>query len=1219
MAIPLLQSRVFYGLKTDVSGNAHYITDAEILYPVGSALSVHNFPQRRQRLIRLPEKHLINVVSVTPNKKYAAVCEAGEKPTISIYDLQTLKKKKFLGIPYDAQGVTKFSCISFSFDNKYLAAVTGEPDQTMLYYNWEKGKVESSYKLGNQQNAMSSVKLIACNPGDVGIVALGGPYTFKFLTVSETVWRSYGFAKADNILICSMTWLNTDRLLAGTRDGRILYLENGDLKNIYKMVDTEIMNLKIREEYIIQTAASQSSLEGGDEALWEHDIRCLISFHKGFAYGYGSGTIVVFERDGQHKYSKRNIFVVPLQVSKYDSTDLYQINCINANLSSDRLIVTTGWSQLFYAKLWGPDLSMDPEPQQLKIMGQHLHHGAISGLSMCAWKPLFMTCGEVDRSVRMWDFETESLVMIKQYLEDIYCVGLHPTGLFCLIGFSDKLRFMIILIDDLISMHEFPIRNCKTVAFSYGGHLFAAVNGNLIQVYNVIGFRNRFILRGHTGKINQIAWSQSDMKLVSIGSEGAIYEWDMSTGQRSVEVILKGIAVNSIVITSDGSTCYCIASDNQIREIKESAVLREFDLPGIEMNYMIIGRDDDLMMFVTCPGGIILSLKCPLQEPIEYSEFHIHCNDITKMALSYNEQVLISTAIDGTLCFWKLHYIEGKAADVDKEFSYSKEVLISKVDLEEKVQIIKDLTVRLRELETENAYKMRQMEVQHNDKTREIHQGYCEAIEELKDKIDKLQEERTNELNNINVEIVKMKGAHENALRQMEVTYDQKLITEYDKYHLLEEHNNAMREDYERRLEELQKSKDEDIEKIRKTYAAQLHEKEVQYEEMNEEMAHQNRIHEKLKSEIEDDADREIIEIRTNYETLLFEERQNNLKLKGETGVIRNKYVSSQKEIDELKRQINHLHGDQLQFQKNIHGLEKDVLYLKKEITERDATIQDKEKRIYDLKRNNQELEKFKFVLDYKIRELKNQIEPRDKEIRELKEKMKDMEIELVNLHKTNVSLELQLYELREKLAAARREIQCEVQRNKRCQQLLRKMRIDLHDTAGLVQEPKELKNAVMNMYHQYNDDDEFLRSRNADLDAQCEFLKQRDHLERTVASLRKQVFRDPASGKKDLDKMMDENVVLITELNILRQELKTAQKHIVDLESILGLAGKDIEPVEARNKLAKACHAQIELKNTYKLQMEECQKMVSIMKEHIARLIEKLPNEETSGVREPY
>lgn len=50
------------------------------------------------------------------------------------------------------------------------------------------------------------------------------------------------------------------------------------------------------------------------------------------------------------------------------------------------------------------------------------------------------------------------------------------------------------------------------------------------------------------------------------------------------------------------------------------------------------------------------------------------------------------------------------------------------------------------------------------------------------------------------------------------------------------------------------------------------------------------------------------------------------------------------------------------------------MIDLKKEIAERDNTIQDKERRIYELKRKKQELEKYKFVLNYKITELKNQV-----------------------------------------------------------------------------------------------------------------------------------------------------------------------------------------------------------------------------------------------------
>lgn len=453
-----------------------------------------------------------------------------------------------------------------------MAAVTGEPDQNMLFYNWEKGKVESSLKVGTPQNPSAIVELLCCNPSDVGVIALGGPYTFKFITLSDTIWRPYGFSKAENILACSMTWLNSDRLLVGTKDSRILYLENGDLKYIFKMNDTVTMNLRVREEYVIQSS-SQTTLEAKQETPWENHIRCLLAFQKGFVYALGARTIVLFEKDGAHKYVKRNIYIIPTQASKEENNDLYRVNSMNINLSTDRLAITTGWPQLFYARLWGPDLNVDPEPQELKIMGQMVHYGAISDISVCAWKSIFMTCGELDNSIRLWDFESEQLILHKQYAEDICGIALHPTGLFCLIGFNDKLRFMSILIDDLLSMDEFPIRCCKTARFSHGGHLFAAVNGNIVQVYSTIGFTSCFILKGHTSRVRTVLWSRYDSKLITLGTEGAIYQWDMTTGLRVAEVFLRNIILYDIAFSADEQYTYCIANDSALYDIKDSTVI----------------------------------------------------------------------------------------------------------------------------------------------------------------------------------------------------------------------------------------------------------------------------------------------------------------------------------------------------------------------------------------------------------------------------------------------------------------------------------------------------------------------------------------------------------------------------------------------------------------------------------------------------------------------
>lgn len=421
---------------------------------------------------------------------------------ISIYDLNLAKRKKLLGIPYEFAGSSSgFNCLSFTFDSKYLAGVTNE-SQTMLFYNWEKGKVESSLDLNvRSQNPSAKVKMISCNPSDVTIMAVAGVYSFKFLTVSETVWRPYGFSKADNLIVTSITWLNGDRLLAGLADCRILYLENGELKNIFRATEVNLMNLKIREEVVLHPANGQTDTtidyDNGDN---DNNVVCLTSFQRGFAYAIGSSEttiVIVFEKDGQHKYAKRNVYGLP-KSNLIKDKNLYRVNAISSNVSADKLLITCGWSQLFCANLWHE--AKNNEPENLDVIGYSLHYGPIGGLSACTWKSQVVTYGEIDRTVRLWDFEDENLIMVKQYLERISCVVLHPTGLFCLIGFNDKLRLMSVLIDDFLPIKEFSIRSCKIAAFSFGGHLFAAVDGNIIQVYSIMDFNIRFVLKGNLKK-----------------------------------------------------------------------------------------------------------------------------------------------------------------------------------------------------------------------------------------------------------------------------------------------------------------------------------------------------------------------------------------------------------------------------------------------------------------------------------------------------------------------------------------------------------------------------------------------------------------------------------------------------------------------------------------------------------------------------------------------
>lgn len=136
--------------------------------------------------------------------------------------------------------------------------------------------------------------------------------------------------------------------------------------------------------------------------------------------------------------------------------------------------------------------------------GPTLHYGRIGGLSTCIWKPLFMTSGLDDRSLRLWNYEQETLELYKEFHEDIFGISIHPTGLFAVVGFSSRLRFLTITIDNLIKTREFNVKCCKLCSFSKLGHLFAGTNGNMIQVYSTVSFEQLHVLKGHTGLVGII-------------------------------------------------------------------------------------------------------------------------------------------------------------------------------------------------------------------------------------------------------------------------------------------------------------------------------------------------------------------------------------------------------------------------------------------------------------------------------------------------------------------------------------------------------------------------------------------------------------------------------------------------------------------------------------------------------------------------------------------
>ncbi|XP_070224411.1 cilia- and flagella-associated protein 57 isoform X3 [Bos mutus] len=1003
MSTVVAQSLHVFGLRSHVSNNVFFFDEQIIIFPSGNHCVKYNVDQKWQKFIPGSDKSQgMLALAISPNRRYLAVSETvQDKPVITIYELSAIpcRKRKILN-NFDFP-VQKFICMAFSPDSKYLLTQTSPPESNLVYWLWEKQKVMAIVRIDTQNNAVFQVSF---NPQDNTQICITGNGMFKLLRFAEGTLKQTNFQRGEPQNYLAHTWVSDDKIIAGTDTGRLFLFESGDQRwetsIVVKEPTSETKNLGViqESESLIEFPAVTSPVPSYEQVMMTSShsqlslpqVFAIAAYSKGFACSAGPGRVLLFEKmEDKEFYRESREIRIPVDPQSNDpsQSDKQDVLCMCFSPSEETLIASTSKNQLYSITMSLTEISKG-EPAHFEYLMYPLHSASITGLDTCIRKPLIATCS-VDRSVRIWNYESNSLELFKEYQEEAYTISLHPSGHYIVVGFADKLRIMNLLIDDIRSFKEYSVRGCK------------------------------------------------------------------------------------------------------------------------------------------------------------------------EMSITFDDQFLLSIAEDGCLFTWKVFDKDGRGIKREREVGFAEEVLVTKTDMEEKAQVMLELKTRVEELKMENEYQLRLKDMNYSEKIKELTDKFLQEMESLKTKnqVLKTEKEKQDVLHRERMDDLLDKQSRE--LQDLECCNNQKLLLEYEKYQELQLKSQRMQEEYEKQLRDNDETKSQALEELTEFYEAKLQEKTTLLEEAQEDVRQQLREFEETKKQIEEDEDREIQDIKTKYEKKLRDEKESNLRLKGETGIMRKKFSSLQKEIEERTNDIELLKGEQVKLQGVIKSLEKDIMGLKREIQERDETIQDKEKRIYDLKKKNQELEKFKFVLDYKIKELKKQIEPRENEIKVMKEQIQEMEAELERFHKQNTQLELNITELWQKLRATDQEMRRERQKEWDLEALVKRFKTDLHNCVAYIQEPRQLKEKVRALFEKYVQRADMVEIAGLNSDLQQEYARQREHLERNLATLKKKVVKESELHRTDYVRIMQENVSLIKEINELRRELKFTRSQVYDLEAALKLTKK--------------------------------------------------------------
>ncbi|ETV69937.1 hypothetical protein H257_14532 [Aphanomyces astaci] len=1125
----ILTHRYMYGLKGTVKNNIAFCEENVVVYPCGHCMVIHSIETKEQQFLHGMESGTsggFTAMAVSANRKYLAMAEKGDAGVVNMYDLTTFRRKKPL--VYSDLGSESYVSLAFSGDGKYLVGQGGAPEWNLMLWSWEKAKVVTTFKAAAQYG--SSIGQVDFCPTDSNSLCVSGNGTIKFFKVTDGQLRQQvnSLKREPGNFLCH-TWLSDDRVIAATITGELWLFESMEFR----------------------TVLSSSPTDG-------QYCSSLLAYSKGFVCGGSGGVVRIYEKsdDSREHFKRTKVFSI--------DGNPQCIQHLAISPSEDTLICSLENNQLYMLTLSSTDI-LKEDAMNFELVSTAFHrpgqNGAhITGLDTCIRKPLIVTCG-VDKSVRVWNYSDKSTDILKFFKEEALAVALHPSGLHVVVAFTDKLRMLNILMDDIRPYREFGVKACREVRFSHGGQYFAVANNNTIQVYGTYSGELMAVLRGHTNQVNSLLWKADDRKLMSCGSDGSIFQWDL----RSAIKVGEGHThprcnYHDLSLSSDSSMLFATGTDGTLKEIDIAAGTPQVEHNcGVLLGPLAITTSQQFLFAGTAEPhrpGCIRAYKLPLEPESSYSEFQCHDMAVARLRLSHDNQYLFSVGDDGSLCIFETKELSSSKlkgrSERENAMAFAEEILVTKSDLEEKNQTMQELKAKVDELTLHNEYQLRLKDMNYKEKIQEVSDKFTSELTQDKQRCTDLQEDKREMEAEYDAKLSELEATHTHELDGIRDTYEAKIKAEVERYDALiqERDEETARWDEENQL--LVESHTQFLAEMTSEYDRKVEGEQTKQTQLGGEKDEIVTEFEDNKTQIEEDADLEIEEVKAKYDAKFLDEREATLRLKGENGIMKKKFTALQKDIEDQKEEIRSLQEKGKELYENIKGLEKDIQGHKKEIREREETIQDKEKRIYDLKKKNQELEKFKFVLDYKIKELKRQIEPRENEIADMKLQIEEMDQELEHYHKSNAALDLMIGELTLKMDGMQKDINHQSLEIKTMRQFIRQFQSDLHDSAQLLEKKKALKASVIALYKKY-ETGKIVTEVASDVDAQQEYNRQREYLEKEVESMKCKLVKGLKINHSEMMRLKRENAILTVQVNDLRREfhaVKSSQSEVNDLKN---------------------------------------------------------------------
>lgn len=1013
----LLKREHMLGCRGNVRGAIQYLTETSLLFVTGQIVVIFDTETKKQSFIAgSAAMEDFCTISISPCRRMIAIGEKGdEMGSINLYDSKTLRRRKFLS--YDGLGSQTISHISFSNDSKICAVLGGAPSYNLSLRTIDKPiKIITSISLATPSE--KAIYQADFCPSDSSLISITGDGILRFFRIVDNCFRpiTVNLKRKPQDYTCHC-WLPTGlTVVIGTSSGELLFVDGFQLSNTIHLEDESSGPINC-----IQTTAKRIFV-GCEDTLYIYHLS-----------------------DGDSFTLVRRV--------KLDS-EKSQIVDIALAPSEESLTIVTSNNQIFSFFCATMEMLKD-SGNNFNLIAPSFHSlgsrekSAITGLDSCVWRPIIATCG-LDRAVRIWNYHDKTIDVVQYFDEDIHDISLHPCGLQLLICCTSYVGCCSILVNELKLCHQINVQSCQICSFSHGGQYFALAYNAFVQIYDSLACETICTLRGHSMKIISLSWKSGDDILCTMGSDGVVCTWRVPSGEklmRKVEPLSSFICGE---ISPDFAFGY-IASAQHIKQIDMESISFKSNLDISCSSFSSLARTHSKnLLFAgiskpTCPGILAVVEVDDDGKVKKIKEWNTHSKKITKIHIINEQNILFTVSEDGSLCCFQVEIINhekdggssrgiladftsstpGSSSfpDVQKMNNFLEEALVSQSEFDEKRNQIETYRRKIEELKVDSEHQLKLKETDHQQNLSSINNKFQNSMGNEKEKYEQELIKQREKIDASKLKVNRKKSAHEEKLLCKESQHNDKMNAEAKMLEKLlydEKKWNQGFEEERQRLKELHTST---TEKMSKEYEDMILWEDERFkvlqQRIDELIANYNKDYKLL----DDDAEMEIaVETHKNEEILSGLQSQNMLFAE-ENGIMKKRYDTLLKDLDEQKETIASIEKKRTEILKVIYNLDKVIDSKEQLLEERDSEIKKKNMEIEDIEKQNEELRRINSKLIDNVRQVKREMEPRENEISSMNVQTKEMDFELENYLEEHDTLDQILKELRMKHHGIQNEI----------------------------------------------------------------------------------------------------------------------------------------------------------------------------------------------------